>query len=91
MRINPISNVNCKRITRVKRQNEQQIQNPTFKGNTGRAIGSVLGVLGATVGVGLLTASGIGLPFAPLVAAGIGAKIGGDAGDRIENNSRKGK
>ena len=88
MRINPISNVNCRRITRVKRQNEQPVQNPSFKGETGRAIGSVLGVLAAGVGVTLLTASGIGIPFAPIVAAGIGAKLGGDAGDKAEEGNK---
>lgn len=35
LRINPINNVNCKRITRVKRQNEQQVQNPCFKSDAG--------------------------------------------------------
>ncbi len=88
MRINPISNVNCRRITRVKRQNEQPVQTPNFKGEKGRAIGSVLGVLAAGVGVTLLTASGIGIPFAPIVAAGIGAKLGGDAGDKAEENNK---
>lgn len=89
MRINPISNVNSSRITRVKRQNEQPAQTPNFKGEKGRAIGSVLGVLAAGVGVTLLTASGIGIPFAPIVAAGIGAKLGGDAGNDIENKNQK--
>lgn len=89
MRINPISNVNSRRITRVKRQNEQPVQTPNFKGEKGRAIGSVLGVLAAGVGVTLLTASGIGIPFAPIVAAGIGAKLGGDAGNDIENKNQK--
>ena len=89
MRINPISNVNSRRITRVKRQNEQPVQTPNFKGEKVRAIGSVLGVLAAGVGVTLLTASGIGIPFAPIIAAGIGAKLGGDAGNDIENKNQK--
>lgn len=87
MKINPINNVNYSN-RKVKRT---QVQSPSFNGDKGRAIGSILGAAGALAGVTALSAIGIGVPLLPLVAAGITAKAGGDAGDRYEEDLNKNK
>ena len=93
MKINPVSNVTYQRIIGVKKtksQDETTLSVMSFKGDKGRAIGSVLGAAGALVGVAALSAIGIGLPLLPFVAAGVAAKAGGDAGSKYEDNHKKG-
>lgn len=87
MKVNGINVVYSRPIKKsnVKARSEQNIQ---FRGDKGRTIGSILGAAGALVGVTALSAIGIGLPLLPIVAAGIAAKAGGDAGDKYEQKKK---
>lgn len=98
MRINAINTINSatsknlrvnQRTTLQNKPEEVSVNNPSFKGDFGRGIGSVLGFIGGGV---LVTAASavMAIPaIAGVAAVAVATKVCGDAGDKAEENNKK--
>lgn len=98
MRINAINTINSatlkisranKRTMLQDKPEEVSVNNPSFRGSTGRGIGSVLGFIGGGV---LVTAASavMAIPaIAGVAAVAVATKVCGDAGDKAEENNKK--